>query len=236
MRSYTVPGAVPNQLVRAVVGGRRGNSGEEVLQRPEVPRRHAVDDPRRRQGRRRRSTGTTTATPKIRASPGRQLRRRARLEPGGPTTTLTGFNDWAALRLNQVGSRRNFARILDWPAGRGVPGRRVGAAGRRVADSRPTGRGCSPMDRSSSPTARCSWAMARSFWLMASEFLADGSTCSPMARGCSRRIGVPGRRGGAARRRRTLLSDGSGCSPTARCSWAMESSSWPTEPCSSATA
>ncbi len=38
-------------------------------------------------------------------------------EPGGPTTLLTGFNDWDALRLNQVGSRRNFAGISAGPMG-----------------------------------------------------------------------------------------------------------------------
>jgi hypothetical protein len=39
------------------------------------------------------------------------------LEPGGPTTTLTGFDDWQALRLNQVGSRRNFAGLSAGPLG-----------------------------------------------------------------------------------------------------------------------
>jgi hypothetical protein len=39
------------------------------------------------------------------------------LEPGGPTTTLTGFDDWAALRLNQVGSRRNFDGFSIGPLG-----------------------------------------------------------------------------------------------------------------------
>jgi len=38
-------------------------------------------------------------------------------EPGGPSTTLTGFNDWAALRLNQVGTRRNFAGFSIGPLG-----------------------------------------------------------------------------------------------------------------------
>ena len=38
-------------------------------------------------------------------------------QPGGPTTTLTGFNDWAAIRLNQVGSRRNFAGFSIGPLG-----------------------------------------------------------------------------------------------------------------------
>jgi hypothetical protein len=39
------------------------------------------------------------------------------LEPGGATTTLTGFDDWGALRLNQVGSRRNFAGFSIGPLG-----------------------------------------------------------------------------------------------------------------------
>ena len=39
------------------------------------------------------------------------------LTPGGPTTTLTGFNDWAALRLNQIGSRPNFAGFSAGPLG-----------------------------------------------------------------------------------------------------------------------
>jgi hypothetical protein len=39
------------------------------------------------------------------------------LEPGGPTTQLTGFDDWTALRLNQVGSRRNFAGFSSGPLG-----------------------------------------------------------------------------------------------------------------------
>jgi hypothetical protein len=39
------------------------------------------------------------------------------LEPGGPTTQLTGFDDWATLRLNQVGSRRNFAGLSSGPIG-----------------------------------------------------------------------------------------------------------------------
>ena len=38
-------------------------------------------------------------------------------EPGGPATMLKGFNDWAALRLNQVGSRRNFAGFSIGPLG-----------------------------------------------------------------------------------------------------------------------
>ena len=38
-------------------------------------------------------------------------------EPGGPATTLKGFDDWAALRLNQVGSRRNFAGFSIGPLG-----------------------------------------------------------------------------------------------------------------------
>jgi hypothetical protein len=37
--------------------------------------------------------------------------------PGGPTTTLTGFDDWAAVRLNQIGSRRNFAGLSIGPLG-----------------------------------------------------------------------------------------------------------------------
>ena len=36
---------------------------------------------------------------------------------GGPSTSLTGFDDWAALRLNQVGARRNFAGISIGPLG-----------------------------------------------------------------------------------------------------------------------
>jgi hypothetical protein len=39
------------------------------------------------------------------------------LEPGGPTTQLTGFDDWTALRLNQVGTRRNFAGFSSGPLG-----------------------------------------------------------------------------------------------------------------------
>jgi hypothetical protein len=38
-------------------------------------------------------------------------------DEGGPTTLLTGFNDWAAVRLNQVGSRRNFAGLSAGPLG-----------------------------------------------------------------------------------------------------------------------
>jgi hypothetical protein len=38
-------------------------------------------------------------------------------QPGGPTTTLTGYDDWANLHLNQVGSRRNFSGISIGPLG-----------------------------------------------------------------------------------------------------------------------
>ncbi len=37
--------------------------------------------------------------------------------PGEPSTTLTGYDDWANIRLNQVGSRRNFAGISIGPLG-----------------------------------------------------------------------------------------------------------------------
>ncbi len=36
---------------------------------------------------------------------------------GGPTTNLTGYDDWSNLRLNQIGSRRNFAGISIGPLG-----------------------------------------------------------------------------------------------------------------------
>ena len=150
-------------------------------------------------------------------------------EPGGPTTTLTGFNDWAALRLNQVGTRRNFAGLSIGPLGVQLlgDGSELLADGSKIladgswllsdgSSSSPTVRCCWAMGRSSSLTARNCWPTARSSSATARGYWPTGRNCWPMARCCS--------------------ATATCCLPTGRCCWAMARSCWPTEPCCSATA
>ena len=121
----------------------------------------------------------TTATPTIPASPRTSTSTASPIsEPGGPSTTLTGFDDWSALRLNQVGSRRNFAGLSIGPLGSAAPQR-------RFEDSSPTGRKI---------LADGSWLLADGSQILAdgavfladgAELLADGSSCSRMDRRCS---------------------------------------------------